>query len=310
MPSYDAMAIFVQVVRSGSFTDAAKALSTPLSTVSRKVAQLEATLKVQLIDRSKRRIRLTKVGAEYFEHCKKGLDTLSFANRAIRERQTDTAGSLSITVPPNLVEILFLEAVEAFQQRYPRARVRVFVSERMLDFVDDAVDLSFRVARPTQPDLVIRSLLSHRHRLVASPGYAVANPLPQTPGDLANHRRLGFGFQTRKTVTWPLSKGSICEEVTFEPDLSINDYAALKATIARGLGIGELPGILCDSELRAGRLLEVLPDWQFPEITLYAVHTGHPGLSRLARLFLDVVGGNLKDREVKGTVYKLRGQYT
>jgi DNA-binding transcriptional LysR family regulator len=294
MPSYDAIAIFVQVVRSGSFTDAAKALSTPLSTVSRKVAELEAALEVQLLDRSKRRIRLTEAGADYFELCKKGLDALALANRTLRDRQTDTAGTVTITVPPNLAEILFLEPIETFLERYGQARIRVFVSERMLDFTDDAIDLSFRVARPTRPDLVIRKLITHRHRLVAAPAYLALSPPPREPQDLREHRRLGFGFQERGSVTWSLSKGGSRQELTFEPDLALNDYAGLKAAVLRGLGIGELPGLLCRKDIEAGRLTEVLPLWRFPEITVYAVHTGSPGLSRLARLFLDIVAESLK----------------
>ncbi|MCW1404450.1 LysR family transcriptional regulator [Novosphingobium sp. MW5] len=219
MPSYDAIAIFVQVVRSGSFTDAAKTLSTPLSTVSRKVAELEAALEVQLLDRSKRRIRLTEAGTDYFELCKKGLDALVLANRTLRDRQTDTAGTVTTTVPPNLAEILFLEPIETSLQRYGQARIRMFVSERMLDFTDDAIDLSFRVVRPTRPDLVIRKLITHRHRLVAAPAYLAVNPLPREPRDLSGHRRLGFGFQERGSVTWPLSKSGSCQNSPLSPIL-------------------------------------------------------------------------------------------
>ncbi|WP_170328906.1 LysR family transcriptional regulator [Ruegeria arenilitoris] len=289
MPSFDAIAIYAQVAQSGSFTDAAKVLGMPLSSVSRKVSELEADLNTRLIDRSKRQIRLTKAGLAYFELCRRGIDTLAYANRLISDRHSDTSGTVTITVPPNLLEVLFLDAIETFQLRYPNARLRVLVSERTLDFVDDGVDVSFRVAPPEHPDLVVRTLLKYRHKLVAAPGYMAVNTTPQEISDLEDHRTIGFGFLTSGSVNWSLSKQGQTENFRFEPDLSVNDYAAVKAAVLAGQGIGELPEPLCEEILRTGELIEALPDWRLPEIRLYAVHAGNTSLSKLARLFLDVV---------------------
>jgi DNA-binding transcriptional LysR family regulator len=294
MPSYDAIAIFTQVAQSKSFTDAAQILRIPLSSVSRKVSELEADLNTRLIDRSKRQIRLTEAGFTYFELCRRGIDALVYANRLMSDRHSDTSGTVTITVPPNLVEVLFLDAIDAFQLRHPKARLRVHVSERLLDFVDDGVDLSFRVAPPKQHDLVVRTLLNYRHRLVASPGYIAVNSAPQEISDLENHKTIGFGFHSTRHVNWRLSKREQTETVRFEPDLSINDYASIKAAILAGQGIGELPEPLCDEILLGEELIEVLPEWRFPEIKLYAVHAGSASLSKLARLFLDFVVARIK----------------
>lgn len=294
MPSFDAIAVFAQVARSQSFTDAARALNLPLSTVSRKVAELEVSLNTRLIDRSKRQIRLTEAGGTYLDLCRKGLDTLAYANKAMRDRHSDTVGCVTITVPPNLVDILFLDAIEAFQLRYPKARLRVLVSERLLDFVDDGVDLSFRVAPPKQPSLIVKTMLRYRHRLVAAPSYAAANPLPKKPSELVMHRKIGFGFNTTRNVNWSLSKNSIIEKISFDPDLAINDYAAIHSAILAGHGIGELPEPLCTRALRSGQLIEALPDWRLPEIKLFAVHAGDTSLSKLARLFLDTAVIHMK----------------
>ncbi|WP_298261971.1 LysR family transcriptional regulator [uncultured Litoreibacter sp.] len=289
MPSFDAIAIFAKVAQSQSFTDAARALDMPLSSVSRKVAELEADLNARLIDRSKRQIRLTKAGTTYLELCRKGLESINYANRVMTDRHSDTTGTVTITVPPNLMEVLFLEAIESFQLRHPNARLRVLVSERMLDFVDDGVDLSFRVARPEIPDLVVKTLLIYRHRLIASPGYLAANTALRTVGDLKDHKTIGFGFHTSRYLNWSLSRQGQTDDIRFEPDLAINDYAAVQAAVLSGQGIGELPEPLCRDAVQAGQLVEVLPEWHFPEITLYAVHAGNASLSKLARLFLDTV---------------------
>lgn len=294
MSNFDAIAVFAQVARSQSFTEAARALNIPLSTVSRKVSELEASLNTRLIDRSKRQIRLTTMGTTYLELCRKGLDTLAYANKMMEDQHSDTSGTVTITMPPNLMEILFLEAIEIFQLSYPKARLRILVSERMLDFIDDKVDLSFRVASPKQPDLVARTLLRYRHRLVAAPSYGAVNPFPQNPTDLTNHKLIGFGFNTTRDVNWMFSKNAEIEEINFQPDLAVNDYAAIRSAILAGHGIGELPAPLCTDALRTGQLIEVLPEWRYPEIKLFAVHAGNTSLPKLARLFLDMVVVHLK----------------
>ncbi|KZL06745.1 HTH-type transcriptional regulator DmlR [Pseudovibrio axinellae] len=288
MISLDAISVFAEVARLKSFTEAARVLNVPLSTVSRKVSELETSLRVQLVDRSKRQIRLTEAGATYYDLCRKGLETLVHANRVMTDRHTDTIGTVTITVPPNLFEILFLETIETFQARHPKAKLRVFVTERILDFVEDGVDLSFRVAPPNQPDLVTRTLLRYRHRLVAAARYAAVNSLPRTPGELQHHNCIGFGFSKKRHLSWSLTKQRDIENVSFEPHLSVNDYAAIRSAILSGHGIGELPEPLCTDLIQSGQLIEVLPDWRFPEIRLFAVHAGKAGMPKLARLFLDI----------------------
>lgn len=294
MVSYDAIAIFAQVAKSQSFTEAARVLQMPLSSVSRRVSELEVALNARLIDRSKRQIRLTVAGQTYLALCRKGLDTISYANRVMTDKHNDTAGTITITVPPNLFEVLFLEPIETFQLHYPGARLRVLVSERLLDFVDDGVDLSFRVAPPEQQNLVTRTLLRYRHRLLAAPGYVAANPLPRAATDLKEHKTIGFGFHSSRDVNWSLSKQGQADEIRFEPHLTINDYDAIRASVLAGHGIGELPEPLCREALLTGQLVEVLPEWSFPEIKLRAVHAGNASLSKLARLFLDTVIARLK----------------
>ncbi|MCV0424952.1 MAG: LysR family transcriptional regulator [Roseibium sp.] len=293
MRNLDAIAVFVEVVRQGSFTAASRALRMPLSTVSRKVAELEKELQILLLDRSRKPLRATEAGSTYFDLCSKGINALNFANQAVRSQREGLSGTLRITVPPNLTELLFAQPIDRFLRQQPEARVQVLVSERMLDFVDDGVDLSFRVARPSAPNLVIRKLLQHRHRLCAAPSYLAVNPLPVRPEDLNNHSRLGFGFQAQEKITWHLTKDDEAYTAPFEPTLAINDYLALKTSIEIGTGIGELPGLLCRKELGNGQLVEVLPDWQLPEISLYAVYAGKTGLSKLARAFLDEVSSFL-----------------
>lgn len=293
MRQLNAIAVFVEVARLESFTGAAKHLNMPLSTVSRKVAELEAELQVRLIDRSHKPLRITEAGRLYFEHASKGISALTFANQVIRGKQEGLAGKLRISVPPNLADLLFARPIDAFLRKQPQAQVQVAVSERMLDFVDDRIDLSFRVARPTAPNLVIRKLLTHRHRLCAAPSYLAVHAAPETPDELRAHALIGFNFLSRDETVWRLQKGDQLFETPFEPTLAVNDYLAVKTSVELGTGIGDIPGLLCREDLASGRLVEVLPDWRMPEVSLYAVYAGKTGLSKLARAFLDEVTDQL-----------------
>ncbi len=205
----------------------------------------------------------------------------------MEERQSEASGLLRITVPPNLTEALMLPIIGLFRQRYPNAHVAVFVTERMMDFAADPIDLSFRVAPVSDPDLVVRRLSTYRHVLVASPSYLAGRPAPTRPGDLADHDLLGFGFRGAGEIRWTLARKGTEEHVSFRPAVAVNDYAALQEAVQLGLGIGELPPILCADAVRRRTLVPLLEEWHFPNVELLAVHAGARSLSRLARLFLD-----------------------
>ncbi|MCR9135671.1 MAG: LysR family transcriptional regulator [Alphaproteobacteria bacterium] len=303
MRNFTAMALFVEVVLSGSFTAAAKKLGMPLSTLSRKISDLESELKVRLIDRSRRTLRLTDAGSLYFEHCRRGVDAFNVANRALEERQSEAGGLLRISVPPNLTERVFLPAIDMFRLRHPKARVQVLVSERMFDPGADPVDLSFRVGPVSDPDLVVRKLATYRHVLTVSPVYLADYPVPVSPADLADHKLLGFGFQGATELRWSFSRGNEQDHVAFTPTIAINDYAALLEAVVLGFGICELPPILCRDALRRRTIVPLLTDWNLPSVELIAVHAGNRTLSRLARLFLDTciehIGGQRADFTVR-----------
>ncbi|WP_026261341.1 LysR family transcriptional regulator [Kiloniella laminariae] len=283
----DHMAVFAQVVQSGSFSGAARQLAMPLSTVSRKVSDLENHLQVKLLERSTRSLRLTESGKLYFGHCLRGLEAFKHADLAIAERQSEVAGQLQISIPPSLAETIFVPITGKFQLRYPKARVNILISERLLDFIGDAIDLSFRFGPLVDSNLHSRKLARYRHRLVASPGYLASAGSPGKVADLSGHRLIGFGFPGKPRLRWCLEKGNRQEEIVFAPDLGINDYAAVQRALVLGQGIGELPSILCQEALKKQSLIEVLPDWRFAEVDLLAVHRGRKNMPRLASLYLD-----------------------
>ncbi|KZK82841.1 HTH-type transcriptional regulator DmlR [Pseudovibrio sp. Ad13] len=287
MQDLNAIAIFAEVAKAGSFSGAAKVLRLPLSTVSRKVADLEAQIGAKLLERTTRRMRLTEIGDQFYQACLPGLEAFKAADRVVEQSQSVVLGDLKVTVPPNLAEALFIPVIGQFRLQYPQVRIHMIVSERNLDFIEDDVDLSFRVGPKPDSGLTLTKLAAYRHVLVASPSYIAEQGTPQRPEDLMQHALIGFGFWQKPEISWQLSRKSEERTIRFAPDIAINDYSALQSAIKSGLGIGELPSILCQDALKKRSLVEVLPEWRFPEIDLHAMHTGKQNQSRLTRLFLE-----------------------
>lgn len=296
MQNYKSVAMFVEVARAGSFTGAAERMGVPLATVSRHVARLEAALGARLLERTTRKIRLTEVGQRYFEHCRRGVEAFESAARVIDESHEEVTGQLRLSIPPSLGETVFAPLIARFRERYPKVAVVVVVSENVLDFVDDGIDLSFRPGLLADSSLVAIKLLTYRHVLLATPTFLAEHGQPALPDELAAFPRIAFGFPQKQIVEWRLRKGDDARCVSFQPDVAFNDYAAVRGAILQGLGIGELPQLLCGELLQAGKLIEVLPDWRFPTIGLHAVHTGARNMPVAVRGFLDTCKAYFRKR--------------
>ncbi|WP_120497439.1 LysR family transcriptional regulator [Kiloniella sp. EL199] len=299
---YNAMAIFVHVVQAKSFTKAAKELSLPLSTLSRKITELEKSLETKLLTRTTRSVELTDIGKIYYRHCQEGFALFNFANQTLRQHRSTEQGQLHISVPPNLAEPLFLPVIKIFQNQYKQAQVNVSISERLLNFNDDNLDLSFRVAPPDNDNHIVVSLLKYRHILVAAPSYLATKSSIKQPSDLKKHSLIGFGFHNKPELTWRLKNNQNTYEHSFSPNFSINDYMGVLEAAKLGMGIAEAPSILCSEKIDAGDLVKLLPSWRFPEITLFAVHQGPQSLSRLARLFLNLCKDQFQIRRHELTI--------
>ncbi|MHA1524881.1 MAG: LysR family transcriptional regulator [Alphaproteobacteria bacterium] len=271
----------------GSFSAAARRLAMPLSTVSRKVSSLEASLNVKLLERSTRSLRLTEIGTAYFDQCRQGIGAFTTANLLVQDRQAQIAGMLRISLPPSLAQGLFVPIIGLFQKRYPQAKVAVFITERIVDRIEEGIDLSFRVGPIADSRLAARKLLTYRHLLVGAPAYLGEHASPQSPAALTKHRLIAFGFWREAEKRWTLSARKKQETVSFEPNVSFNDYAAILRAVIQGQGIAKVPSILCGEALSKREIVEILPSWQFQEINLQAVHTGTKNMARLTRLFLD-----------------------
>ncbi|HEC18281.1 MAG TPA: LysR family transcriptional regulator [Gammaproteobacteria bacterium] len=282
----NAMALFVKVVENHSFSRTAQRENVPVSTVSRKISELEKALGVRLLERSTRQLRLTEMGQAYYERCRRGVEEFEAANLLINDRQNEVSGTLRLSAPPNLSEVLVVPLVSGFQALYPNVSVQVLIADRYVHLIEDGIDLALRVGELDDSSLVARRLLRYRHVLVASPDYLKRVGHLQHPKDLYDHPLIAFGFSFGETA-WTLTNGKKKEKVLVKPKFSINDFNGIQQAVLDGLGIAEIPSILCGKQLTSRQLVEVIPDWHFESVTLSAVYSARVNLARIVCLFKD-----------------------
>ena len=282
----NAMALYVKVVENNSFSRTAEREGTPVSTVSRKISELEKALGVRLLERSTRRLRMTEIGQDYYERCRRGLEEFETANLMVSDQQAEVSGRLRLSVPPSLSDVVIIPLIEAFQALYPNAIVNCLVTDRHVNHIEDGIDISLRVGDLKDSSLVARRLLRYRSVLVASPGYLERAGAPSHPNELSLHALIAFS-RWDPVVTWTLENDGETHKVNVQPRIAINDYAGVQSAVINGLGISEIPQILCGPGLEDGRLVEVMPTWQFAPVTLSVIYPSNRNLSRLVRLFKD-----------------------
>ena len=282
----NAMALYVKVVESGSFSKAAVREGVPVSTVSRKIADLEKSLGVRLLERSTRQLRMTEIGQEYFERCRRGLTELEAADALVTDRQNEISGRLRISIPPSLSDIVIVPLVNAFQTLYPKVVVHCLVTERHVDHIADGIDLSLRGGDHKDSSLVASTVTIHRPTLVASPAYLASIESLSHPQEILPHVRIAFS-RWERPVQWTLSSGDDTVQINPEPRFVLNDYAGVQQGVIDGLGISEIPSVICESALHDRRLVEVLPEWRFAAIRVAATYPSNRYLSPLVRSFKD-----------------------
>jgi DNA-binding transcriptional LysR family regulator len=284
----NSLSIFARVVEVKSFSEAARRLKMPVSTVSRRIAELEEQLGVRLLERSTRSLRLTDVGSEVLEHAQHSAELSEAVDAIVSNHLANVAGTLRLSAPPSISDSLLAPLLVAFQTSYPNVRVQVFITERVVDQIAEGVDLSFRVGDLEDSSLVARRLLTYRHQLLASPAYLAKFKAPRSPRELLEHRLLAFSFwKPEKVWNFVHVNGKDKEALTFRPYLTINEYAGLATALLAGVGIGDLPPIVQPELLRTGRLAEVMPKWRFPIFNLSLVHHGNRYVPRPVRVFKD-----------------------
>ncbi len=271
--------IFAFVAAKGSFSAAAKFMGIPVATVSRRVAELESSLNVRLLERSTRKLRLTDAGATLYEFVSRGVEEMDAGLLALSENEHHLRGRLRISMPPSFEPMWAL--LDKFQTLHTNIDIDLFVSERRLDFIEDGIDIALRIGEVASQSAVARLLMTYRHRLVASPEF-VKNASIQKPKEILKFNCAAWS-QKNDVIVWTLGK----ESLTIYPFLRANDYLHMRYLALNGKCITELPPFFCKELIENGELVELLPDFPMPEQQVNLVYPSRKSVSRTTRVFIN-----------------------
>jgi DNA-binding transcriptional LysR family regulator len=293
MDRLDAMSILLSVIEAGSLSSAARRLGAPLSTVSRKVSELEEHLKTRLIIRSSRQLKLTDAGRSYVAACKRILDQLTEAERAASGEYRVPKGGLVVTAPVVFGRLHVLPIVIEFLNAYPDIDIRLALADRVVHLLDDHVDLALRIAELPDSSLVAIKVGAIRRVACASPAYLAAHGAPKTPDALADHRCITFEGLASPDG-WIFRFGKSDRSIAIRSRLVVNTAeAAIDAAIA-GLGVTRVLSYQIANARRAGLLDIVLETFEPEPSPVSLVYAAQGLLPLKLRAFLDFAAPRLK----------------
>lgn len=252
--------MFVQVVRAGSFAEAARRLGVPPNTLSRRIRQLESGLDTRLMQRSTRKLTLTTAGNAFFERCAPAVDGVLDAAKALAGSSHTAAGTVRIAAPADFLDFFQVEWVSQFLSANPKVRLDFVLSDARADLIEEAIDVAFRGGPVSDPRLIFRQLMMQSFKLVASPTYLQLRGNPGALQDLVRHDCL-IGSGRASPASWILRGPAGSEEVRVSGRFSANSARILLKGCLSGFGIALLPSVLIAPHMHAGRLVHVLPDY-------------------------------------------------
>jgi len=314
MEMLNEMAVFVQVADSASFTAAARHLGLTTSAVSRHVTRLEAQLGGRLLQRTTRSVRLTELGEQVYAGCARMLTTAREVHTLAGSYRARPNGLVRVTAPVVFGQVWLAPRLPGFLSRFPEVSVQLSLVDRNVDLVEDGVDLAIRIARELSPGLTARTLCTMRYVLVASPGYQARRGLPAHPDELAGHDciYLGYGAFGDTWTLHPASQGatpaarkrasrstraaqaSDAVQVKVSGRASVNNSIAILEMVQAGGGIGLVPDFTASAALNEGRVVRVLPAWEFGAPytgTVHVVYMPTPHLPLKTRALIDYLAG-------------------
>jgi DNA-binding transcriptional LysR family regulator len=282
--------LFARIVEAGSFSMAAQRLDLPKSTVSRRISLQQAFADARLLQRTTRRLVLTEFGASLLEHARKVAEEVEAAAALAQHRQAEPSGKLRISVPNDFANIGMTELIATFCERYPAVTLELDLSPRRVDLVAENFDIAIRMGDlPEDSTLAARRVAVEHFGLYAAPKYIAQHGLPEHPDDLLGHDLLCILSRSGRPAPWKLTRGKTQWEREMLPRLTANSPELLARIACSGAGIAASSDLFVASYVKEGRLVRVLPEWELPPATGWAVFPGRRLMPAKTRVFLDMM---------------------
>jgi len=282
--------LFARIVESGSFTRAAERVNLPKSTVSRRLAQLETTLGERLLQRTTRKLVVTEFGASLYEHARRLADEVDAAGALAQHRQGEPSGKLRISAPGDFANSGLNEVIARFLERYPAVKLELDLTPRRVDLVAENFDIAIRMGDlGDDATLSARPITLEQPGLYAAPSYLARHGIPEHPDDLVDHDVLCLLSRTGGGLPWTLIRGKVKWERALSARLTANSPDLLARIASRGAGIAVSSTLFAQPYMQTGELVRVLPEWEMPTASGWAVFPSRKLMPAKTRAFLEMI---------------------
>lgn len=286
MTNLDEIYVFARVAMLKSFSQASKSLDMPVSTVSRKISNLEKRMNVVLIQRTTRKLRLTDQGVRFYEQCVFHLQGIEDAKVGILESNKSLEGLLKISVPVAMGRGSFIDFISAFLIRYPKIQIDLIVTNQYMDLISENIDLAIRFGHLKDSGVIARRLGFSRRLVVASPQYLKVHGTPKTPRELQTHNCLHFQ-PNEGGARWELVSAKGKTQVKISGSILGSDFNTVNEFALRGHGVALLPESYCHQAFKSGGLAHILTNWSSLPTPVSAVYVNRKYLPQRLQLLLD-----------------------
>ena len=296
MDRFASITAFVRVVEAGGFTAAARHLDLSPTMISNHVQELEDRLGARLLNRTTRRVSLTEIGREYYEHAVRILADLDESDRAAGALQATPRGRLRVHCHPSLARFI-APVVSAYLREYSEVSVDLRRGDQMIDLLEEEFDMAVRPYMPPDSGLIVRRLADWRHVLCCSRSYLETHPEPLSPADLSAHnciRHPFYPFGEDWHFTDPAGR-PLTVRVT--GNLLTSDTEMLRVAVTAGLGMTLVAPFNIDQELRTGAVVPLLRNFQTPEFSIAAVYPHRRYMPAKLRVFIDALARRFAGRD-------------
>ena len=287
MDRLTSLSVFGRVVESGGFSAASRRLNMSVTMVSNHVQALEDRLGARLLNRTTRKVSLTEIGQAYYERSKQILSDLEEADRIAGALQSTPRGTLKLFTSAHINRFL-APVISEYLSSNPGVSIDLMIGDRMIDLVEEGIDLAIRAVPPPDSSLIVKRLTPWRHILCCSPSYLERNPAPRVLAELTNHNCLRYTFYPYGQE-WRFEDASgRIESVRVSGNVVTNSADILRTLAINGQGIFLAPSFVIPDDLDAGTLVRLLPDRYPVEFAINAIYPSRHQLSAKVRSFIDL----------------------
>ena len=285
--------LFLEIVNAKSISQAAARLQTPKATLSRKLRQLERQVGAVLLKRGPHRLEMTEIGQALFHHCERIAAEAADASTVASEMQSQLRGTMRVCIPFGLAGTWISRALARFALEYPDVKLTIHTTNSWVDVSEEPYDVAIYIGRVRNEQLPVRRLMELARGVYASPAYLERKGVPKKPADLLRHDCIALESQLADRI-WMVESPESSRLVNVVPRMTVSDIVAAQEMIMSGVGLGILTHVISEADVKAKRLVRVLPDWQVPAVDLSATFLERRHMPVRVRAFIDMLAHAIK----------------